>query len=104
MWGMDTPSTPERRIAEWVERDSVLGREARLEQMQLMLAQAEADAVQLRERIAQMANSLAEVTAERDHWRRLYVPPPTSSSPLVKRAAKKGLRVAGQLIRRAEQS
>ena len=103
MWGMDTPSTPERRIAEWVERDAVLGREARLEQMQQMLDEAQADAGQLRERIAQMANSLAEITAERDHWRRLDVPP-TSMSPLVKRVAKKGLRVTEQLIRKAEQS
>lgn len=94
-----TSPTPEQQIAEWIERDAVVGRTAQAEELQARLAASEAEVAQLRVRLAQLTNAMAQVEVERNHYRRASGAGGKLQIKLIT-VAKKGLRFGTRVVRK----
>lgn len=94
----DAADTAAARLSRWAERDAVVGLSAELEQVAAQLLERDREVVNVRERAANLAQRVAQLTVERD---RLHHQVQTLQRPsFASRAYRRARRVAGRLLRR----
>jgi hypothetical protein len=93
----DTSDDTARRLARWAERDAVVGLDAELDQTRHQLAERDAEVRDLRARLEQLGNRLAQLELERSALQHRVVAsqrPPTS-----RRVYLTTRRTAGRVLR-----
>ena len=63
--------TPAERLARWKSEDAAIGRAAELEQLEAQLAEARREVADLRARLTQLTNRVAQVEADNAALRRI---------------------------------
>ena len=90
--------TPAERLARWTSADAAIGRAAEVEQLEAQLAEARREVADLRARLTQLTNRVAQVEADNAALRRI----PGSALParLARRAYRLARSTAHRLLRR----
>ena len=91
-----TSPSPDERIAQWAERDTVIGLEAEAEQLRAQLAERDTTIATLHERTDQLANRVAQLTIENDALRHQVAG--AQQPTLTHRVYRKARSVAGRVV------
>lgn len=94
--------TPAERLARWTSVDAAIGRAAEAEQLHALVAERDTEIADLRARMAQLTNRIAQVEADNADLRRTArrVPLTSLAGRVCRRAYRRARSLAGRLLRR----